>query len=1348
MTRFQRLFFFVFCGALLFAPRPAVAAYVKRYGTTQSGAMTFIGNSLGLSKINGANNPGTNGSIGAFSSTNGALTVGTFPAGTTLSIANNSATANLVMPGGSTVLYAELIWGGSSTVTGATLSAAVLNQSVTFTTPAGTSSIAPTAATSQNVVGGGTGYYVRSNNVTALVRAAGAGTYTCGNVPGTTSPTEENGNSAGWLLAVVYANDNLPSRNMSVFVGAEVTDGTTSTTSQITGFCAPPTGAVNARVLISTIEGDSNIVGDQLLFGATTPPTNVLSGPNNPAGNFFSSQINSDTGTLNTSGTHGTRNHTPGSNASGARQGWDITNVDASAFITNSQNVAYTRGTSTGDRYVITGLGVQIDVGAPKFRVPVKQVDKATSFIGDTLTYTISVDNTLGTANASNVVFYDTVPPGTSFLSGSLTLDGVPQVGANPATGVPIGTVPFGAAPGSVRTITFQVLVNAIPPPPLTAQYDNSARWTYQYTSCAFETINNEIIATNTVVTTIPRLEIIKAANPTTTLLAGQNITYTITVANTGTGASSGTTLVDVLPAILTYVPNSATLNGVVIPGAANPFATPRLINSPGAAAGQINVGATATITITAVTGLAPPPSITNNATVDPDGGGPAPGTTATVTNPATGVDIGVSINDGKATTTAGAPNTYTITVTNFGTTPITSFTLFPVLPPEVLSPVYTPSSGSYNAATSQWTGVNIPTNGTVTLTLNCNISASASDPITVRVVVDTPGQNDINAVNDSSSDTDTIAGSSDLSVAKSDGKTSVLAGSPNSYTITVTNNGPTTLASLFINDTLPASLQNPTFTPSQGVYNISNGELTGLNLAPSQSITLVVAGTVAAGTSGTITNTVTVSPPVGVSDPNAANNTAVDTTTAGFSITGFVYLDVNHDSSLNNGETGTGIVGLFVKLRPAAGGNATAAAAVDPVTGAFTLSGSTAGNFTLILDNNNTLTDVTPFTPAGYIGTETASGVRALTVSTAAASVTDQNFGLFNGSKLSGVVFNDNGIGGGTPNNGTRDGGEAGISGATVSATDNAGGTTFDTATTDPTGAYTLWIPASAGANPVKIVESNLANYISTGASVGTTAGTYIRAADTTTFTNTVGTTYTGVNFGDVPVNQFTNDGAQIGTPGNIVLYPHVFTAGSGGSVTFSTTHVASPANTGWQNLIYLDSNANGAIDAGENPVTGPITVVAGQQVSLVVKEFVPANAPNGAQDVISLTAQFTYTGANPPLSNTLIRTDVTTVGAQPGVQLTKTVDKTTAKSGDLITYTITYRNISGEALNSFVINDTTPAYTVFSSRSNSALPANLTGVTSTAPAVNSPGALKWTFTGTLAPNSTGTVSFVVKLR
>jgi uncharacterized repeat protein (TIGR01451 family) len=123
-------------------------------------------------------------------------------------------------------------------------------------------------------------------------------------------------------------------------------------------------------------------------------------------------------------------------------------------------------------------------------------------------------------------------------------------------------------------------------------------------------------------------------------------------------------------------------------------------------------------------------------------------------------------------------------------------------------------------------------------------------------------------------------ASTADLSVTKTDGQTSMTAGNSIAYTITVTNNGPSTVTSLTLTDPLPASIQSPSFTPSTGTYNSSTGAWTGLNLASGQSITLTINATVSNSAAvGTLTNTATVAPPSGVIDPTSSNNTATDTT-------------------------------------------------------------------------------------------------------------------------------------------------------------------------------------------------------------------------------------------------------------------------------------------------------------------------------------------------------------------------------------------------------------------------------------------------------------------------------------
>ncbi|KAA2301408.1 hypothetical protein FY526_25175, partial [Clostridioides difficile] len=95
-----------------------------------------------MSRSETAGVPGTQDSIGGFITTNTSLQYGTYPLGTTSLYQGNSSAAILTLPAGSTVLYAELIWGGSY-INGTVNLSAAINNPVTFITPAGTSSVTP-----------------------------------------------------------------------------------------------------------------------------------------------------------------------------------------------------------------------------------------------------------------------------------------------------------------------------------------------------------------------------------------------------------------------------------------------------------------------------------------------------------------------------------------------------------------------------------------------------------------------------------------------------------------------------------------------------------------------------------------------------------------------------------------------------------------------------------------------------------------------------------------------------------------------------------------------------------------------------------------------------------------------------------------------------------------------------------------------------------------------------------------------------------------------------------------------------------------------------------------------------
>ncbi|RYG62742.1 DUF11 domain-containing protein, partial [bacterium] len=593
---------------------------------------------------------------------------------------------------------------------------------------------------------------------------------------------------------------------------------------------------------------------------------------------------------------------------------------------------------------------------------------------------------------------------------------------------------------------------------PASASYVNQASWTYRYRPSPGAPKVNASFSTNSVTTNIIRLEttmsiVNVALAPILNL--GTEMTFTTKVANTGNINTSGSSLTNLIPVGALYVAGSTKMNGITLPdiAVAGPFVLGGLINSPGRPAGQINAGEEATIVFKATALILP---AINLAVIDADGGGPVLplNLRGSVQNATT--DLAITITNGVNSVTPGTNTTYTIAIKNNGPTTVDSVNVVDNFPATLGNPVWTPSTGTYNAGTGDWTGLTLASGQTVTLTLVAKVAPLALVNVVNTVIVSPPsGVGDSNTSNNTATDTDTLTFVADLGVTQTDGVTSVNAGTSHSYNITVTNSGPGTLSSVVLTDTVPAFLTNPVFAPDEGIYNSATGAWTGLNLATGQSIQMTLSGTVSALATGTLVNTVVVGVPVGILDLNALNNTAVDTNTIvpAAGVAGNVYLDANHNGIFDGAETGTGLTGLYVKLVSSLGGNALQAVAVNATTGTYLINGVLPGTYNLLLDNNATLTDVTPALPATYIGIE-AAATRRDNVLVAITNIPGQNFGLWRGSKVSGTVWNDNGIGGATPNDGLQSGTEAGVAGATVKLL--SGATALDTAISDGSGAYT----------------------------------------------------------------------------------------------------------------------------------------------------------------------------------------------------------------------------------------------------------------------------------------------------
>src|SRR5262249_56618971 len=97
-----------------------------------------------------------------------------------------------------------------------------------------------------------------------------------------------------------------------------------------------------------------------------------------------------------------------------------------------------------------------------------------------------------------------------------------------------------------------------------------------------------------------------------------------------------------------------------------------------------------------------------------------------------------------------------------------------------------------------------------------------------VNTATGTPpaGETDNNLNNNTATDTDTITQVADLAITKTDGVSSVVAGTSTTYTIVVTNNGPSTSLGASVFDATPAQVTGDawTFVGGSGGGAITSG--------------------------------------------------------------------------------------------------------------------------------------------------------------------------------------------------------------------------------------------------------------------------------------------------------------------------------------------------------------------------------------------------------------------------------------------------------------------------------------------------------------------------------------------
>ena len=300
--------------------------------------------------------------------------------------------------------------------------------------------------------------------------------------------------------------------------------------------------------------------------------------------------------------------------------------------------------------------------------------------------------------------------------------------------------------------------------------------------------------------------------------------------------------------------------------------------------------------------------------------------------------DLAISKTDGATEAVPGNSISYTIVVTNSGPSSVTGATVGDTMPASLSSVTWTCSASSGSSCSASGSGnisdaaVNLLASGTATYTVTGTVSASATGSLSNTASVSVPsGTTDPTPGNNSATDTDTLTPQADLAITKTDGVTEAVPGNGITYTITVTNNGPSNVTGATVSDTMPASLSSVTWTCSASLGSSCTGSGSGnisdtaVNLLASGTATYTVTGTVSASATGSLSNTASVSVPSGTTDPTPGNNSATDTDTltprADLAIT------KTGPGSVNRGETLT----FAIKVKNNGPSDATGVIVSDP---------------------------------------------------------------------------------------------------------------------------------------------------------------------------------------------------------------------------------------------------------------------------------------------------------------------------------------------------------------------------------------------------------------------------------
>ena len=449
-----------------------------------------------------------------------------------------------------------------------------------------------------------------------------------------------------------------------------------------------------------------------------------------------------------------------------------------------------------------------------------KTADAASVNAGEQIGFTVTVTNN-GTGSATGVVVSDPLPAG-SGTGVTWTIDGA-------ADGFSLGgvagaqTLNFGPATlaaGESHTVHIVATTSATE----CSTYDNTANVT--------TTNDGEDEASASTTCNPADIDVAKTADAAS-VNAGEQIGFTVTVTNNGTGSATGVVVSDPLPA------GSGTGVTWTIDGAADGFSLGGVAGAQTLNFGPATLaaGESHTVHIVATTSATECSTYDNTANVTTTNDGEDEASASTTCNPA---DIDVAKTADAASVNAGEQIGFTVTVTNNGTGSATGVVVSDPLPAGSGTGVtWTIDGAADGFSLGGVAGAQTLNFGPATLaageshTVHIVATTSATECSTYDNTANVTTTND--GEDEASASTDCNLG--DIDVEKTADAASVNAGEQIGFTVTVTNTGTGALTGATVSDPLPAgSGTGVTWTIDGAADGFSLGGVAGaqtLNFGP-----------------------------------------------------------------------------------------------------------------------------------------------------------------------------------------------------------------------------------------------------------------------------------------------------------------------------------------------------------------------------------------------------------------------------------------------------------------------------------------------------------------------------------